>query len=114
MLKHRGMAGRFPGTDHQFTLRRNGRKVTPLIARPRHGDRKKSDLEADAYFLACLIDLFGDEPFVRGNLDAGRLSWLLGREIVAVERDFDPQSYEALLRVDLTLAARSFPEAMPR
>ncbi|MEX2519776.1 MAG: hypothetical protein WD969_10645 [Paracoccaceae bacterium] len=114
MLKHKGMPGRFPGTDHQFTLRRNGRTVTPLIARPRYADRKKADLEIDAYFLASLIDLFGGEPFERGNLDAGRLSWLFGREVVAVERDFDPESYEALLRVDLSVAARSFPEAMPR
>lgn len=114
MIKHKGMPGRFPGTDFQFTIRHGGKRVTPLISRPRHADRKKSDLEVDAFFLASLIDLYGEEPFERGNLDAGRLSWLFGREIVAAHRDFDPESYEALLRVDMAVAARSFPEAMPR
>ncbi|QIE55949.1 hypothetical protein G5B40_11095 [Pikeienuella piscinae] len=114
MLKHKGMPGRFPGTDHQFTIRHGAKKVTPLTARPRHADRKKADLEVDAFFLASLIDLYGEEPFERGNLDAGRLSWVFGREIVAAERDFDPASYEALLRVDLTEVEKSFPEALPR
>lgn len=114
MLKHRGMPGRFPGTDLQFTIRRAAKKATPLIARPRHADRKKGDLEADAFFLASLIDLYGGEPFPRGNLDAGRLSWLLGREVVQAEEDFAPDSYDALLRVDLDAVAKSFPEALPR
>ncbi len=114
MPKHKGMPGRFPGTDHQFTIRHGGKTVTPLVARPRRADRKKADLEVDAFFLASLIDLYGEEPFPRGNLDAGRLSWLFGREIVPVERDFDPESYEAMLRIDLEAAARAFPEAMPK
>lgn len=110
MLKHRKFPSRFPGTDHQFTLRREGKTVTPLKARERYADRKKSDREVDAYFLACLIDHFGDQPFQRGNLDAGRLSWLFGREVVAAEEPFDNASYEALLRVDLDKARASFPE----
>lgn len=114
MLKHKGMPGRFPGTDHQFTIRRNAPKPTPLTARERYADRKKSDLEVDAFFLASLIDLYGDQPFERGNLDAGRLSWLLGREIVPAERPFDPACYEALLRIDMERVARSFPESLPR
>lgn len=114
MLKHKGMPGRFPGTDHQFTLRREGRRVTPLIARERYADRKASDLEVDAFFLASLIDLYGDRPFARGNLDAGRLSWLFGREIVAMENPFDPASYEAMLRIDMDRVAKTFPEALPR
>ena len=113
MLKHRGFPGRFPGTDHQFTLRRAGKRVTPLVARERYADRRRSDLEVDAYFLACLIDRFGGAPFQRGNLDAGRLSWLFGREVIPAEDPFDNASYEALLRVDLDAAARSFPEALP-
>lgn len=113
MIKHKGMPGRFPGTDHQFTIRRAASKATPIIRRERYADRKRSDLEVDAYFLAALIDLFGDQPFARGNLDAGRLSWLFEREVVAAEAPFDPQSYEALLRVDMDVALRSFPEAAP-
>lgn len=112
MVKHRGFPGRFPGTDHQFTLRRAAKSATPLIARERYADRRKSDLEVDAYFLACLIDNFGDAPFERGNLDAGRLSWLLGREVVPAEDPFDPASYSALLRVDLNVVRKSFPEAL--
>ena len=66
-------------------------------------------LHYPAAFLAALIEHFGDEPFERGNLDAGRLSWLLGREVVAVGK-LDPTSYEQLLKVDLKKAEASFPE----
>ncbi len=47
---------------------------------------------------------------MRGNLDAGRLSWLFGREVVPAEDPFDPQSYEALLRIDRGRAEAAFPE----
>ena len=50
------------------------------------------------------------EPFVRGNLDAGRLSWLFGREVVPAEEPFDPESYDAMLRIDLDKARASFPD----
>lgn len=111
MLKHRGFPGRLPGTDHQFVIRRgNPKGVTPLVARERFRDRSPGDRRADAGFLQALIEHFGDEPFERGNLDAGRLSWLFGREVVAVEDPFDPASYEALLRVDLKKARQSFPD----
>ena len=111
MLKHRGFPGRLPGTDFQFTIRRaNPRGVTPLVARRRHADRRPADRRADAAFLAALIDHFGDAPFERGNLDAGRLSWLLGREVVPAEDPFDPASYQALLRVDLQAARATFPD----
>ncbi|WP_449041664.1 hypothetical protein [Paracoccus sp. (in: a-proteobacteria)] len=110
MLKHRGFPGRLPSTDHQFVIRRaNAKGATPLVARERYRDRSPSDRRADVGFLAALIEHFGDEPFERGNLDAGRLSWLLGREVVAVGK-LDPRSYDQLLRVDLARARASFPE----
>lgn len=111
MLKHRGFPGRLPGTDHQFVIRRgNPKGVTPLVARERFRDRSPGDRRADVGFLQALIEHFGGEPFERGNLDAGRLSWLFGREVLAVEDPFDAESYEALLRVDLKKARQSFPE----
>lgn len=110
MIKHRGFPGRLPGSDFQFTIRRAAKKVTPLKARARFSHRKGKDLEADRWFLASLIDHFGEEPFERGNLDAGRLSWLFGREVVAADDPFDVASYTALLRVDMALARSSFPE----
>jgi hypothetical protein len=111
MLKHRGFPGRLPGTDFQFTIRRaNSAGATPLRPRERHADRRPADREADAAFLRALWEHFGEEPFERGNLDAGRLSWLLGREVVPVEKAFDPASYEALLRIDLAAARAGFPE----
>lgn len=111
MIKHRGFPGRFPGTDFQFTLRRaNPKGATPIKARVRYSDRRKDEKDADAYFLACLWDHFGDAPFERGNLDAGRLSWLFGREVVAVDDPFDPTSYDALLRIDEAVARESYPE----
>lgn len=110
MLKHRGFPGRLPGTDYQFTLRRaNPKGATPLAARERYRDRRPADKEADQAFLAALWDHFGDQPFERGNLDAGRLSWLFGREVVAVDDPFDPVNYEALLRINVDLARETFP-----
>lgn len=112
MLKHKGFPGRFPGTDFQFTIRRaNPKGVTPLVVRERFADRRPADRNADTAFLACLWDYFGNEPFERGNLDAGRLSWLFGREIVAVDDPFDPESYDALLQIDEARARASFPDA---
>ena len=112
MLKHKGFPGRFPGTDFQFTIRRaNPKGVTPLVERVRYSDRKPADRKADAAFMACLWKFFGDRPFIRGNLDAGRLSWLLGREVVAAEDPFDPASYESLLVIDELRARASFPDA---
>ncbi|GHG99875.1 hypothetical protein [Pseudodonghicola xiamenensis] len=111
MLKHRGFPGRQPGTDFQFTIRRaNPKGVTPLTRRERFADRKPADRRADAAFMQALWEQFGEEPFERGNLDAGRLSWLFGREVVAAEEPFDPASYEALLRIDAEVAGQSFPE----
>ncbi|MEF9605287.1 hypothetical protein O4J55_24380 [Paracoccus sp. PXZ] len=110
MLKHRGFPGRLPGTDFQFTIRRANKKgATPLVRRERYRDRKPADRRADTAFLAALIEHFGEEPFPRGNLDAGRLSWLLGREVIAVGK-LDPTDYDQLLRVDMKRAEVSFPE----
>lgn len=111
MLKHRGFPGRLPGTDYQFTLRREAKGgATPLKARERFADRRPADRAADAGFLAALWDHFGEAPFERGNLDAGRLSWLFGREVIPAEEPFDPASYDALLRIDTARARETFPE----
>jgi hypothetical protein len=112
MLKHRGFPGRMPGTDFQFTIRRANVKegATRIVRRERFKDRKHADRQADQTFMAALWQQFGDEPFERGNLDAGRLSWLFGREVVPAEDPFDPASYEALLRIDAKRAEAAFPE----
>ena len=111
MHKHRGFPSRLTGTDFQFTLRRDNKKgATPLVARERFADRRPADRRADEAFLAALWDFFGDEPFERGNLDAGRLSWFFGREVVAVEEEFDATSYDAMLRIDVAKAQVTFPQ----
>ena len=111
MVKHRGFPSRLPGSDYQFTVRRaNPKGVTPIIQRERFKDRRPADRIADQAFLAALWEHFGEDEFVRGNLDAGRLSWLFGREVVAAEDPFDPASYDSLLRIDVDRAAASFPE----
>lgn len=113
MEKHRGFPGRLPGTDFQFTIRRaNKDGATPLTERPRYADRRPPDRRADAGFMQALWEYFGDAPFVRGNLDAGRLSWLFGREVIPAEDPFDPASYDALLRINVEIARISFPEVM--
>ncbi len=111
MLKHRGFPGRLPGSDHQFVIRRaNKDGATRIIRRERFRDRAGEDRRADEAFLAALWEHFGEEPFERGNLDAGRLSWLFGREVVPATEPFDPASYEALLRIDLRRARAAFPD----
>jgi len=111
MEKHRGFPGRLAGTDFQFTIRRAHKDgATKLVARERYPDRKPADRRADAGFMQALWECFGDQPFARGNLDAGRLSWLLGREVIPAEDPFDPEDYEALLQIDVARARISFPE----
>lgn len=112
MQKHRGFPGRLPGTDHQFVIRQFNVKqgASKIVRRERYKDRHVSDRKADAGFMAALWAAFGEEPFERGNLDAGRLSWLFGREVVPAEDPFDPCNYEALLKLDLRRAQAAFPE----
>ena len=112
MLKHRGFPGRLTGTDFQFVIRRANMKqgAARIIRRERFTDRKNADRAADKGFMAALWAQFGEEVFERGNLDAGRLSWLFGREVVPAEDPFNPASYDALLKINLKVAQVSFPE----
>ncbi|WP_375691053.1 hypothetical protein [Pseudooceanicola sp. LIPI14-2-Ac024] len=113
MLKHRGFPGRLPGSDFQFTIRRaNPKGVTPIVRRERFRDRKAVDRRADEAFLAALWNYFGEEPFERGNLDAGQLSWLFGREVLPAEDPFDPESYESMLVLDPQAIEAAFPGLM--
>lgn len=111
MIKHRGFPGRLAGTDYQFVIRRAHKDgATKLVARTRFPDRRPPDKRADAGFMKALWDYFGDQPFERGNLDAGRLSWLFEQEVIPAEDPFDPSDYEALLQIDVAKARISFPE----
>lgn len=111
MLKHRKFPGRLQGSDLQFTIRRASPKgVTPLKARERYKDRRPLDKRADATFMAALWLHFADEPFERGNLDAGRLGWLFEREVIAATDPFDNAHYEAMLKINVTKARISFPD----
>lgn len=110
MLKHRGFPSRLPSSDFHFTVRRpNKSGATKLIKRERYADRRFVDRQADEGFMRALWECFGEEPFERGNLDAGRLSWLFGREVEAVDVSFDAQDYEALLKINVGRAMVSFP-----
>jgi hypothetical protein len=44
-------------------------------------------------------------------LDAGRLSWVFGREVLPFDDPFDPASYDAQLILDLRAIEISFPDA---
>ncbi len=111
MIKHRGFPSRLPSSDFQFTIRRASKKgITKLIKRERYADRRPADRRADEGFMRALWEHFGEEPFERGNLDAGRLSWLLGREVEAADDSFDPEDYETLLKINVGRAMVSFPE----
>ena len=63
-----------------------------------------------AYWRTKVIYYYGEKSFERGCLDAGRLSWFFGREIVAVSDPFDACSYEAILMLNLNLVRISLPE----
>ncbi|MBC8407957.1 hypothetical protein N9J96_09125 [Paracoccaceae bacterium] len=111
MIKHRGFPSRLPGSDYQFTIRRAAKsKVTKLMERQRFADRKHSDKVADKAFIRAVWEHFGDGEFERGNLDAGRLSWFLGREIKSVGSTFDPSSYDTKLVLDKATTSNSFPD----
>ncbi|OOG68774.1 hypothetical protein [Sinorhizobium sp. A49] len=112
MTKHRGFPYAMPGTGIQFVIRRaNPKGATPIKALPRHARPGSGAHRIDAAFLHALWHHFGAEPFERGNLDAARLNLLFGREVMAVEKDFDPVSYEALLVINERVARQSFPES---
>jgi hypothetical protein len=104
-----------PPAEHRFPVhhppRQQGRGDETDRARERYADRRPADRRADAGFVEALWLYFGDTPFERGNLDAGRLSWLFGREVIPAEDPFDPESYEALLMLDVDRARAAFPEA---
>ena len=113
MLKHRGFPGRLQGTDFQFTIRRGHKDgATEITERVRYPDRRPPDRRADAGFMQALWDNFGDQPFERGNLDAGRLCWLFGREVIPAEDPFDPADYAAMLKIDVKIMQISFPEVL--
>ena len=111
MTKHRGFPSGMPGHGHHFTIRRANEAVTPLKPLQRLARPNSIEQRVDAAFLHALWHHFGAEPFERGNLDAGRLNLLFGREVVPAEEPFDPTSYEALLRIDERVGRKSFPEA---
>ena len=93
-----------------FTIRRENKvQPTKIFRRERYADRRKNDIIADTVFLSNLLDFFGNKPFVRGNLDAGRISWLFEREIKSVEKRFDSKSYDALLVLDIKEIEKNFP-----
>ncbi len=111
MPKHRGFPAGMLGTQWQFTLRRANSKVTPLSAWPRHRTMDQTIALADTEFVQALFQYFGTAPFQRGNLDGERLCRLFGRELLPAERGFDPASYEALLKLNVPLARKNFPQA---
>jgi hypothetical protein len=111
MIKHRGFPGRLPSTDYQFVIRRaNKDGATKIVRRERFRDRANVDRAADEGFMKALWEHFGEETFERGNLDAGRLSWLFGREVIPAEDPFDPASYDALLKINVKIAEAAFPK----
>jgi hypothetical protein len=59
----------------------------------------------DRWFLATLLATYGGSPFPRGNLDAGRINRLFGREIVpAYVHDFNVTSLDSQLRINIDTA----------
>ena len=100
-----GLPEFFPGDAKQTKLLSKGAGKTALRAKQRN--RPLND--ADSYLLNHLVKRYGTKPFKRGDLDAGRVGWLLGHEIFFVDNQPDLLSPETLLciRVPSTPAGES-------
>ena len=99
------------GTNIRIAIRRDAKEVTPIRRRERDNFRPREQSQADEFTIGSLYKLYRDQPFVRGNIDAGRLNWLLGREIVAADAKFSATDYETLLKINVPLAKKNFPGA---
>ena len=110
MIKHKGFPSRMPGTDFQFTVRHRKKNPPAIISRKRRFDAPVIYRRVDSMFLKCLITYFGKNPFVRGNLDSGRLGWLWEREIVRGEDEFSPSDYDAKLKINFESVKENYPE----
>ncbi len=99
------------GSNIRIAIRRDQKDVTPLRRRERDYLRPAEQSQADEFTIGSLYKLYGEEPFVRGNIDAGRINWLLGREIVAADDNFSPTDYDTLLKINVPLARKNFPGA---
>ena len=110
MIKHKGFPSRMRGTDYQFTVRHMKKKTPSIIKRKRKKDALPIHVKVDTIFLSCLIDYFGDKPFIRGNLDTARISWLFGSEIVPADDDFSPVDYNAKLKIDFNAVKINYPD----
>lgn len=111
MQKHRGLPEFMYGTNIRIAIRRDQKDVTPLRRRERDWKRPPEQSQADEFTIGSLYKLYGEEPFVRGNIDAGRINWLLGREIIPADKNFSPVDYDTLLQIDVPLARKNFPGA---
>ena len=93
-----------------FTIRRENKvKPAKIFKKERYADRRKNDIIADTVFLSHLIDFFEDKPFSRETLMQGELAELFDREIKSAEKNFNPESYEALLILDFKEIEKNFP-----
>ena len=111
LKKYKGFPSKVPGTNFQLIIRRENLKgASKLIERKRFKDRRSEDKKADKYFLNSLIKYFGESNFERGCLDAGRLSWLLNREIIRATEDFNPCDYKTLLKLDYDCIKKNYPD----
>lgn len=93
-----------PGYGHGFPPYIPNMGKTKLLSRGGSAIRQKARTklnEADRYFLAHLWNRYRSTPFKRGDLDAGRINRLLGREIVFATENVDPFSLETMLRIEI-------------
>jgi hypothetical protein len=92
------------GGKTKVTIRTVPQNVTALFQKDR-ADTGEFERTRDRWFLATLLATYGGSVFPRGNLDAGRLNRLFGREIVpATTHEFDPVSLVAQLRISVDSA----------
>jgi hypothetical protein len=100
------------GAQYKVTIRSRPTTLTPLFAKERVRTEVSAE-KADRWFLATLLALYGRDNFKRGNLDAGRLNRLFGREIVPADAaSFSTTCADAELRIEYG-SALAYLEVLP-
>lgn len=98
-----GLPEFLPDGKSQTKLLSKGAGKTAL----REKKRNRTLNSADRYLLKHLFDLYETNPFKRGDLDAGRVGRLLGREIHFASDHPDLLSPETLLRIQTPPSSRA-------
>jgi len=109
--KHRKIGGFLNGDGDENTKVRNSGDFHTIITRKERVEVTDDVRRRNIKFLQILVDQFGEDRFRRWDLDAGRLGYLIDREIkYAGLGTPDPTQANQLLQLDFNAIRSEFPE----